>query len=175
AVPAAQLDGLTGIANRIALDACLAIAWSRGRRAQSPLAALIVDVDHFRTYNQTYGHLAGDDILRRIADALATIAGRRDDLAGRHGGDKFLVLLPDTDLTGAQRLGDAVRAAVFALEAAHGAVPSKRVTVSVGVASLVPDDGSDGAELVRRAGIALHIAKTMGRNRVVADEPIAPG
>lgn len=170
-------DGLTEIANRTALDERLAADWNRARRVRAPLAALLLDVDHFKSYNDTYGHLAGDDVLRRIAAALAQTASRAHDLAGRYGGDKFLLLLPDTDLAGAERIAASVRTTVAALELAHGGVPSKRLTVSIGVASLVPPDEpahtNDAGTLVQRADVALHIAKSMGRNRTVTDEPLA--
>jgi diguanylate cyclase (GGDEF)-like protein len=168
----AHLDGLTGIANRAALDDAQARGWNRAVRAHSPLAAVLVDIDHFRSYNDTYGHPAGDDVLRRIAAALAPHAARGADLVGRYGGEEFLVLLPDTAMRGAQLIAARVRDAVAALEIAHGGVPSKRLSVSIGVASLVPAAPGDGGELTRRASSALYIAKSMGRNRVVADEPL---
>jgi diguanylate cyclase (GGDEF)-like protein len=168
----AHLDGLTGIANRAALDDALTQGWNRAARARSPLAAILVDIDHFRSYNDTYGHHAGDDALRRIAAALGPHAARGADLAGRYGGEEFLLLLPDTDLTGAQLVATRLRDAVVALEIAHGSVPSKRLSVSIGVASLVPEAPGDGGELMRRAARALYLAKAMGRNRVVADEPL---
>jgi diguanylate cyclase (GGDEF)-like protein len=171
----AQLDGLTGIPNRPALDDALARAWDRARRARSPLAALLLDIDHFKQYNEQYGHHAGDDALRRIADVLAqTVARRHDDLAARYGGEEFLVLLPDTDLAGARRVAHAILLTVEALDIAHGGEPSKRLSVSIGVASLVPEHAGEGGELVRRAANALYVAKTLGRNRVVVDEPAEP-
>ena len=185
----AHLDGLTEIPNRTGLDEHLTAAWERARRTNTPLAALLLDIDHFHTYNDTYGHLAGDDVLRRIAATLTATASRNDDVAGRYDGDKFLALLPATDLAGARHIADALRTAVNALDLANGAVPSKRLTVSIGVASVIPQaaavsigappagvtvTAADAPELLRRAATALHVAKTMGRNRAVADEPIAP-
>ena len=168
----AHLDGLTGIANRAALDDALTRGWNRAERARSPLAAILVDIDHFRSYNETYGHHAGDDALRRIAASLGPHAARGADLAGRYGGEEFLVLLPDTDLAGAHLIAARMRGTVGALEIAHGGVASKRLSVSIGVASLVPEAHGNGAELMRRASSALYVAKAMGRNRVVADEPL---
>jgi diguanylate cyclase (GGDEF)-like protein len=189
----AEIDGLTEIANRPALDDRLTAAWSHASSTRTPLAALLVDIDHFRRYNDAYGHLAGDDVLRRIAAALTATAARGDDVTGRYAGDKFLTVLPDTDLAGARHIADTVRAAVVALELAHGDAPAKRVTVSIGVTSVIPPPGpppptpttdkdtlappateTDPADLLHRAATALRIAKAMGRNRVVADEPIAP-
>ena len=166
-----DLDGLTGIANRTSLDDALQRAWERALRAGTPLAALLVDVDHFKAYNDAYGHHAGDDVLRRIAATLAEKAAARNDLAGRYGGEEFLVLLADTDLAGARSVASALRDEIAALEIAHGGVPSKRLSTSIGVAALVPQHRGDGGELTRRAATALHLAKSMGRNRVVVDEP----
>ena len=170
-----QLDGLTGIPNRAALESALARAWDRARRARSSLAVLLLDIDHFKQYNDVYGHHAGDDALRRIADALVqTVTRRREDVAARYGGEEFVVLLPDTELAGARRVAHAILLTVEALVIAHGGVPSKRLSVSIGVASLVPEHAGEGGELIRRASNALYVAKTMGRNRVVADEPAEP-
>ncbi len=168
----AHLDGLTGIANRATLDDALARGWNRAARARSPFAAVLIDIDHFRSYNETYGHHAGDDVLRRIAGSVSPHAARGADLAGRYGGEEFLLLLPDTDLSGAQLIAGRVRDAVAGLEIAHGGVAAKRLSVSIGVASVVPEAHGDGGEVMRRASSALYIAKTMGRNRVVADEPL---
>ena len=166
-------DGLTGILNRPAFDAALAVAWNRAERARSPLAALLVDADRFKAYNEAYGHLAGDDVLRRIARVIAAAASRRDDVAARYGNDKFVLLLPDTDLAGARYVGEAILERVAFLAIAHPAPPLKRLGVSIGVASLLPQHGgtATAGDLVRRADAALYVAKTMGRNRVVSDEP----
>ena len=166
-----RLDGLTALTNRTALDPLVAAAWERARLGHAPLSALLIDLDHFKSFNEAYGHLAGDDALRRIADTLVV---RASDLAGRYAGDKFLIVLENTDLDGARHVAEALRAATFALEIPHGSVPGRRLTVSIGTASVVPDRDGDGTALLRRAETALYIAKTMGRNRVVADEPIAP-
>ena len=169
--PPPNADGLTGIPNRVALDDALARAWNRARRTAEPLAALLLDVDHFKKYNDEYGHLAGDDALRRIAAALAQTGARRhDDVAGRYGGEEFLVLLPETSLPDAVQIARALQRSIEQLDIAHGTVPTRRLTVSTGVAAFVPQHDGDGGELIRRAGDALYVAKTMGRNRVVADE-----
>ncbi|HEY0613076.1 MAG TPA: GGDEF domain-containing protein [Candidatus Elarobacter sp.] len=168
----ANLDGLTEIANRTTADDHVERAWHAAAIARTPLATLLVDVDHLRKYNEIYGHLAGDDALRRIAGVLAGCASRRDDLAARYDGDTLLVVLCDTDLAGARSVAESILAAVARLEIAHGGAPSKRLSVTVGAAALVPDAGTETGELLRRAATALYIAKTMGRNRVVTDEPI---
>ena len=180
-IPATHLDGITDIPNRTALDEHLTTAWEHARTTQTPLAALLVDIDRFHQYNDLYGHLAGDDVIRRIAAALTattsapTPADHPACVTGRYAGDKFLILLPHAGVPAAKALAADARSAVAALDLAHGAIPSKRVTVSIGLAAVTPTTtGADAAELLRRAGTALHIATTMGRNREVADEPIAP-
>jgi diguanylate cyclase (GGDEF)-like protein len=168
-----RLDGLTGLTNRTALDAAVAVRWERSRLGHAPLGAVLIDVDHFKSFNETYGHLAGDDALRRIGGALTEAIARFDDVAGRHAGDKFLVLLANTDLAGAYHVAETIRLAVSALDIAHGGAPSRRLSVSAGAAAVVAAYPGDGSALVRRAETALYIAKTMGRNRAVADEPLA--
>jgi diguanylate cyclase (GGDEF)-like protein len=166
-----DVDGLTGIANRAALDAWLARAPGH-RRGSRTAAAVLLDLDRFRAYNDTYGHAAGDDALRRVAEVVARSGNDAGDLSGRYGDDQFLLLLGDADLSAAKRAGAELSAAIAALGIAHGAVASKRLSVSVGVASTILRQG-DRSELIRRATAALYVAKTMGRNRVVADEAAA--
>jgi diguanylate cyclase (GGDEF)-like protein len=166
-----RFDGLTGLPNRTDADERIAAAWNAARRARVPLAALLLDVDHLQAYNACYGHLAGDDVLRRIASAASAAAVRERGFAARYGGEEFAIVLPACDAARAQAFADALRAAVVDLEIAHGGVPSRRLTVSIGVASAVPGSRDDARELVRRAADALYVAKTMGRNRVVAAEP----
>jgi diguanylate cyclase (GGDEF)-like protein len=171
--PGEHVDGLTELANRAAAEHRLATTWEAAAQADSPLAALLIDLDHFRKYNDEYGHAAGDDALRRVANALASAAARQEDCIARYDSDAFVMLLPGTDLTGAQRVAHAARSAVTELDIPNGGAPSKRLTVSIGAAALIPAPGTEAPELLRRASTALYIAKTMGRNRVVADEPIA--
>ena len=171
----APLDGLTGLTNRTELDAALAAAWERSRLGHAPLGAMLIDVDHFKAFNETYGHLAGDDALRRIAAALSDLSERAGDIAGRYAGDKFLVLLANTDRDGAYQVAETIRLAIAALDIAHGGAPSRRLSVSAGAAAIVAAYRGDGGALIRRAETALYVAKTLGRNRVVADEPVAAG
>ena len=172
--PEDDRDGLTGIANRPAFDDALNAAWKRAERASSPLAAVLVDLDRFKAYNDAYGHLAGDDVLRRIARVIAAAASRRDDVAARYAGDKFVLLLPDTDLAGGRYVGEAILERVAFLAIAHSGLPAKRGSVSIGVAALTPRHGgtTTASDLVQRADAALYVAKSMGRNRVIADEPV---
>ncbi len=165
----ATVDGLTGLANRAAFDVELQRAWDRAARAETPLAALMIDVDEFKRYNDANGHLAGDDVLRRVSAQIGALVTRRDDLAARYGGEEFVVLLPATDAPGARRIAERIREAISAL-----AIPNRtaagRVTVSVGVASLVADMSRPPEELIARADAALYSAKQNGRDRVESDE-----
>ncbi|MBV8579259.1 MAG: GGDEF domain-containing protein [Candidatus Eremiobacteraeota bacterium] len=167
-----DVDGLTGLANRSAADDALVRCCERARSEGAPLAALLVDVDLLKRYNDEYGHLAGDDVLRRVAGVIARAAGRDGDVAARYGGEEFLVLLGRTDYAEAQAAGQAIVDAVLALGIAHAGAPSKRLTVSVGAVSVVPDATATAGDLLRGAGNALYLAKTLGRNRVIAEPPL---
>lgn len=170
----ATTDGLTGIANRRAFDQCLELELRRAHRAGGGTALLLIDVDHFKAYNDTYGHAAGDDCLRRVAQALSLTASRASDLVARYGGEEFAILLPATDAGGAQALAERVRAAVETLAIPHLGADAQQVTISVGAGSLVALDGGGAADLMRWADGALYRAKVAGRNRTAAHEPASP-
>jgi diguanylate cyclase (GGDEF)-like protein len=162
------LDGLTGIANRRRLDECLTQEWLRGRRNQSPLSVCLLDIDFFKRFNDRYGHAAGDDCLRRVALALASVTRRAADLVARYGGEEFVCVLPDTDAAGAALLADRCRAAVAALAIPHvESNAAKHVTVSGGVATETPTDESSPAHLLEAADRLLYQAKHAGRNRIL--------
>ncbi len=166
-------DGLTGIANRRFFDDHLNQEWKRAQREGRPLSLVMVDIDHFKAYNDYYGHLAGDDCLQRVARTLETVVARPGDLVARYGGEEFALVLPDTD-NGARILGERCRAAVADLQIPHQASPLLPVvTVSVGVATAIPRPGSTPEELIVRADQALYRAKLLGRNQVVT-EPVGP-
>ena len=164
----AALDGLTGIANRRRFDEAVHVEWQRGRRQHLPLALLLCDVDHFKLYNDHLGHPAGDLCLKKVAAVLTGQLKRPADLAARYGGEEFALLLPDTGLAGALRVGEACRAGLQQLALPHPGAPCGHVTMSMGVACIVPgeDDGPD--DFIARADAALYDAKRSGRNRVSA-------
>ncbi|SDU40612.1 diguanylate cyclase [Geopseudomonas guangdongensis] len=159
-------DGLTGLANRRVFDATLAREWGRARRARQPLALLMLDIDFFKRYNDRYGHLAGDDCLRKVAATLQAGTRRAGDLAARYGGEEFAVIASDLDAAGALALAESIRAAVMAQAIAHADSPLGVVTVSMGVALLVPEDDNSPEILIKLADQALYQAKSQGRNRV---------
>lgn len=167
----AQLDALTGLANRLALGERLAAEWASCRRRESPLSILVLDVDHFKRINDRFGHAAGDEALRRVAEALRAVA-RTSDLVARYGGEEFILLAPDCDLAGALSLAERAREQIEALRLDFGGTPHP-LTASVGVATaagLSPDDPEPEA-LFDRADRALYEAKSAGRNAVWAWDP----
>lgn len=160
-------DGLTGIANRRHFDQALAHEWARAQRAQTPVALIMLDVDVFKHFNDHYGHLAGDKCLQTLALTLAQSGGRREgDLVARFGGEEFVVLLPGSDAPAAMEVAHQIQHAVQALGLPHEGAPFGIVTVSFGVASVIPVRDQAPEELVRRADRAMYRAKQGGRNRI---------
>ncbi len=163
-----NLDGLTGIANRRLFEEFLGQEWQRAVRQREPLTLIMIDVDHFKFYNDTYGHQAGDDCLRRLADVLKANVKRTTDFVARYGGEEFIVVLPDTGADGAAEVAERLRAAVAALAIPHSASPvSDVVTVSLGTATVLPGPGGSPADIVAMADQAMYRAKQQGRNRFV--------
>jgi two-component system cell cycle response regulator len=166
---AAMLDPLTQIANRRHFDAFLDQEWQRATRNAQPLSLLVLDVDHFKQYNDTLGHAAGDSCLHKVAQVLARHAQRPTDLAARYGGEEFVLLFADTDLAAATHQAEAIRAAVEALELPNPGSPgSAWLTVSIGVAAVVPTQFEEIEQLFVCADRAMYAAKAAGRNRVEA-------
>ncbi len=155
----AVTDGLTGVKNRAAFDARLAESYERATRHGQALSVVLLDVDHFKAFNDTFGHPAGDEVLKAVA---ATVAGaaRSTDTVARYGGEEFVLVLPDTDYAGAMVMAERCRQAV-----AEAKWQSRPITVSVGVSTLTPET-ADVAEMVREADEALYRSKQAGRNRV---------
>jgi diguanylate cyclase (GGDEF)-like protein len=164
----AHLDGLTGLANRRHLDDTIATEWRRARRDCRALSVVLLDVDQFKRFNDTYGHLEGDACLRLVAARLRAVARRPGDLAARYGGEEFVLILPATDAAGAALLAHEVRGAVRDLGIPHAASHHGLVTVSVGVATAVPWPGEDVSALLALADAALFRAKAEGRDLVRA-------
>ncbi|MBY6260476.1 PleD family two-component system response regulator [Azospirillum sp. 412522] len=161
------LDGLTGIANRRRFDETMAREWRRCARSHLPLSLVILDVDHFKAYNDQYGHQAGDECLRVIADVLSDRARRPSDLVARYGGEEFVCLLPETDGPGATRVAEGFRADVAERRIPHVQSPvGPYVTISLGVATVVPSAESSPDMLAEMADQLLYRAKRSGRNRV---------
>lgn len=160
----AEMDGLTGIANRRRMDRKLKEELTRCARSKLPLSVILLDIDHFKKFNDTYGHLTGDECLKAVAGCVAGEVRRPSDLTARYGGEEFCAVLPETPPEGALQLAEQIRKAVeqLVLKTPKGEV---RLTVSLGVASQVPAMGSDAAPLLEAADGALYQAKQAGRNR----------
>jgi len=163
----ALLDGRTNIPNRRQFNEAAESEWKRALRSQMPLTVMMVDIDYFKDYNDTYGHGAGDNCLRQVAHALRNEGTYRPgDLVARYGGEEFVALLPDTDREGAKRLAERFRAAVEGLAIPHrGSRAADIVTVSIGFATAIPSPEPGLAELLEEADRQLYQAKSAGRNR----------
>ncbi|MBR1128807.1 sensor domain-containing diguanylate cyclase [Bradyrhizobium iriomotense] len=172
----ATTDGLTGLANRRAFDERLTDEWARARRDGTQLSLLLIDVDHFKKFNDHYGHLAGDGCLRALSRILSAHARRPGDLAARYGGEEFAVLLPNTGPDGCAEVGEAIRQALHDLAMLHAQnPPSRLVTVSVGAAASLPSETTaDSSTLVAAADRALYAAKDRGRDRLVMSGQVVP-
>lgn len=164
------LDGLTGIPNRRYFDEQFKKEGGRALREKLPFSLIMMDIDHFKAYNDNYGHGAGDDCLQKVARALASSLSRPADMVARYGGEEFVALLPSTGLEGASKVAEDLRSAVESLAVSHEySSAAEVVTLSLGVATL-DTDGSEKmlSELTKRADKALYKAKEAGRNRFVA-------
>jgi diguanylate cyclase (GGDEF)-like protein len=171
-----RLDGLTALPNRRSLDEALRLEWRRGRRDLLPLTLLMIDIDHFKHYNDQLGYPAGDACLLLLSGLLRDLAGRSGDIGARYGGDEFALLLPGTDLHGGRVIAEMLRTALLHARIPHPAAPSGLLTVSIGVAATIPvGDEAPPDLLVAAAERALDLAKRSGRDRVVTvSEPLQP-
>lgn len=169
----ARLDALTGLANRRAFDERLEMEWNRHVREGAPLAVVMIDIDYFKSYNDTYGHPAGDTCLQRLSACVRAQCNRPADLVARYGGEELVIILPNTPLAGAQHVAERIRTAVAAMALTHAAVPQAPfVSVSVGVASVVPSGRGRAQTLVAQADRALYAAKRAGRNCVQVERDV---
>jgi GGDEF domain-containing protein len=191
----AQLDSLTGLANRRTFNAHLFTEWKLAIKRRQPMSALMIDVDHFKPFNDRYGHVQGDTCLRKVGEALKACTRSRDlavptdarlaaahpvalgsntQLAARYGGEEFAVLLPGIELEAATKIGERIRAAVEELLIAHAGAPWGFVSISVGVATIVPGEHASPQELTETADACLYEAKQRGRNTVIARTNVTP-
>ncbi len=162
-------DGLTGVANRRMFDSVFEREWATARRSGRPLSLALFDVDCFKQYNDLYGHLQGDECLRRIAQALAAASTRAGDFVGRFGGEEFVLVLPDTDARAAAAIAERCRQRILEQAITHAALTDGVVTVSAGVATVVAGDDIGQIDFLRTADSRLYRAKLAGRNCVVSE------
>lgn len=162
-----SMDGLTGIANRRYFDETLGKEWRRAMRDPKPISLVICDIDHFKPYNDYYGHQAGDEALKQTAQTLYKIGSRVGNLAARYGGEEFALILPDTENRHTMAIAERFRQEVESLQIPHASSKAHDyMTASVGVATLLPDNDTSPSDLIEMAGKALYNAKERGRNRV---------
>ena len=163
----ASIDMLTGLANRRDFQGRLDFEWMRSQQHDSELSLLMIDVDHFKLYNDTYGHPEGDACLTRLGETLTGIAADAMGFAGRYGGEEFCLLLPNTDAERALEIGETVRATIQSLGIPHVTSSHRIITVSIGVAGTLPSEAQRPSDLIEAADAALYAAKRRGRNTVV--------
>jgi diguanylate cyclase (GGDEF)-like protein len=169
----AASDGLTGLANRRSFDQTLAMEWARAGRTKKPLSLVLVDVDHFKLYNDLHGHQKGDECLRAVASIIGETALRPADLSARYGGEEFAIIMPETDQRGALKVAERLRATLAKLQLKHGAEGAgPLVTFSIGIATRAPDETVNADWLLMKADEALYAAKHSGRDRVVCADHI---
>lgn len=160
-------DGLTGVANRRSFDATLASEWASAQRGQQPLSLILLDIDHFKQYNDHYGHVQGDDSLKAVGQVLAQAASRPRDVLARFGGEEFVLVLPETDEPAAHHVAERCRQLVRQLRIAHAHSPVAPVlTVSIGVASVIPGAGDRALDFLDAVDKLLYKAKQGGRDRI---------
>ncbi len=164
------MDHLTGLANRRTFDQDVLMEWKRGQREKNPLSILLIDVDFFKPYNDTYGHLAGDQALIQISKTLKSVLKRPGDIVARYGGEEFAAVLPDTDEKGALKIAEEMRSKILSKKILHENSPHKRISVSIGIATTIPIPQSCPEELISQADQALYCAKKK-RNIVCVYDP----
>jgi diguanylate cyclase (GGDEF)-like protein len=164
----ASLDGLSGLANRRGFDRELEREWRGAVESRTPIALMMIDIDHFKLFNDRYGHVAGDTCLRAVGETLSLVTLEEAVLVARYGGEEFTLLLPGLDIERVAALADEARKAIEDLQINHSESPCGYVTISIGVESMVPEKFQTSADLVEAADTALYDAKRRGRNNVVA-------
>jgi diguanylate cyclase (GGDEF)-like protein len=165
----AKRDGLTGLVNRRAFDEHLQIEWQRALRDGSSLSLILLDIDSFRHYNTSYGHLSGDDCLKSVAEVLENSLGRGSDLVARYGGDEFAIILPGTEYEGAEIVANRIRSALCALGIPHEEAQALgMVSISSGIAALAPVNDTFSDDLTALANRALYVSKQQGVNGIVS-------
>jgi diguanylate cyclase (GGDEF)-like protein/PAS domain S-box-containing protein len=161
-------DGLTGVANRRMFDSIMEVEWANARRHQQPLSLIVIDIDHFKQYNDFYGHIQGDDCLRRVAQALGSAGTRARDFFARYGGEEFVLVLPETDVDAAKKIAERCRSLIFKQQIPHeNSSTSRIVTVSLGVGTIVPSHDAEPIMFIEAVDRLLYKAKQNGRNCVV--------
>jgi diguanylate cyclase (GGDEF)-like protein/PAS domain S-box-containing protein len=163
-------DGLTGVANRRMFDSVLDIEWSNALRNKQPLSVILIDIDYFKQYNDHYGHIQGDDCLKRVATALSKVGTRARDFFARYGGEEFILVLPETDTESAQRVAERCRAGIFKEQIPHEKSDAGQIlTISLGIGTITPTHNDNQLAFMENVDRQLYLAKQRGRNCIVND------
>jgi diguanylate cyclase (GGDEF)-like protein/PAS domain S-box-containing protein len=161
-------DGLTGVANRRMFDSIFEIEWTNARRNNQPLSVIMLDIDYFKQYNDHYGHIQGDDCLKRVAKALSSAATRSRDFFARYGGEEFVLVLPETDMDSAKKVAERCRNLIFKEQIPHDkSEVSQILTISLGVATMIPTHKDEAIDFITSVDRLLYQAKQEGRNCIV--------
>ena len=161
-------DGLTGVANRRMFDSVLEAEWVNARRCNQPLSLVMLDIDYFKQYNDHYGHIQGDDCLKRVAEVLSSAATRSRDFFARYGGEEFVLVLPETDSEAAHKIAERCRNLIFKEQIAHEkSAVGQILTISLGIGTIVPTHKDDSKSFIQRVDRQLYLAKERGRNCIV--------
>ena len=161
-------DGLTGAANRRMFDSVLELEWSNAQRNRQPLSVILLDIDFFKQYNDCYGHIQGDECLKRVAQALGKVATRARDFFARYGGEEFVLVLPETDEAAAHKVAERCRSAIFKEQIPHAAsAAGQMLTISLGVGTVQPGPHDDMTAFIESVDRQLYLAKQRGRNCIV--------
>lgn len=160
-------DGLTGVANRRMFDSVMELEWANARRNNQPLSLIMIDIDYFKQYNDCYGHIQGDDCLKRVGKVLGSAATRSRDFFARYGGEEFVLVLPETDAESANTVAERCRSLIFKEQISHENSPvSQLLTVSLGVGTITPSHEDEPIEFIEAVDKLLYQAKLNGRNRI---------
>jgi diguanylate cyclase (GGDEF)-like protein/PAS domain S-box-containing protein len=162
-------DGLTGVANRRMFDSVMELEWANARRNNQPLSLIMIDIDYFKQYNDHYGHIQGDDCLKRVGKVLSSAATRSRDFLARYGGEEFILVLPETDAESANKVAERCRNLIFKEQIAHENSPvSQILTVSLGVGTITPSHKDESIGFIEAVDRLLYQAKQKGRNRIAS-------
>jgi len=160
-------DGLTGVFNRRMFDSVMEVEWANAKRNRQPLSIIMLDIDYFKQYNDYYGHIQGDECLKRVANVLACVATRSRDFFARYGGEEFILVLPETDEAAAFKIAERCRNMIFKAQIPHEkSLVSQLLTISIGISTITPTRNDEAIKFIATVDKQLYVAKEKGRNSI---------
>jgi len=160
-------DGLTGVFNRRMFDSVMEVEWANAKRNRQPLSLIMLDIDYFKQYNDYYGHIQGDECLKRVANVLACVATRSRDFFARYGGEEFILVLPETDEAAAFKIAERCRNMIFKAQIPHEkSLVSQLLTISIGISTITPTRNDEAIKFIATVDKQLYVAKEKGRNSI---------